>query len=358
MRAVVRRSGQLVCDEISQPTPGPGQTLVKTLLCGICGSDLHALHYLDHMVALAKKAGGSDRMNPAADMVFGHEFVAEVIEHGPAGGRFKAGTRVVSVPMTFGPQGFEAIGYSNNFPGGFAEYMALTEAMLLEVPNGLATDLAALTEPMAVGAHAVEQADLEAGSASLVLGCGPVGLAVIAALKLRGHGPIIAADFSPARRRLAEKLGADVVVDPAEGSPHLKWADFGVPSSMMEHAMARMAGQLKGRSIVFECVGAPGVLQSVIEGCPPGSQILVAGVCMEPDKIEPSLCINKQLDLKFVLGYTPEEFAATLHDIAEGRLDVAPLITGTVGLSGVAKAFTDLKDPEAHVKILVNPSLA
>eukprot|EP01030_Chromulinospumella_sphaerica_P017002 gene17002-16823_t len=125
MRAVVRRSGQLVCDEVAQPTPGPGQTLVKTLLCGICGSDLHALHYLDHMVELTRRAGGGDRMDPKADMVFGHEFVAEVIEHGPAGGRFKPGTRVVSVPMTFGPAGFEAIGYSNTFPGGFGEYMAL-----------------------------------------------------------------------------------------------------------------------------------------------------------------------------------------------------------------------------------------
>ncbi|HYE45928.1 MAG TPA: zinc-binding dehydrogenase [Caulobacter sp.] len=358
MRAVVRRAGQLVCDEIGAPTPGPGQTVVRTLLCGICGSDLHALHYLDHMVELTRKAGGRDSMDPKADMVFGHEFCAEVVEHGPSGGRFKPGTRVVSIPMTFGPNGFEAIGYSNTFPGGFAEYMALTEAMLLEVPNGLPSDLAALTEPMAVGAHAVLQADLQPGSTSLVLGCGPVGLAVIAALKLRGHGPIIAADFSPARRRLAEKLGADVVVDPAEGSPHLKWKDFGVPSGLMEYAMARMSGQLKGRSVVFECVGAPGVLQSVIEGCPPGSQIVVAGVCMEADRIEPSLCINKQLDLRFVLGYTPETFAGTLHDIAEGRLDVAPLITGRVGLSGVAQAFKDLGDPEAHVKILVDPSLA
>jgi threonine dehydrogenase-like Zn-dependent dehydrogenase len=357
MRAVVRRSGKLICDEIADLEPGPGQTLVRTLACGICGSDLHALHHLDHMVEMTRRAGGGDRLDPAGDIVFGHEFCAEVLDHGPGGGRFKPGARVVSVPVNFGAAGFEAVGYSNLFPGGFAERMVLSEAMLLEVPNGLSTDHAAMTEPMAVGAHAVAEAALETGSVCLVLGCGPVGLAVIAALKLKGHGPIIAADFSAARRRMAERLGADVVVNPADGSPHARWSDFGVPSTLMAHAVARMTGQLKGRSVVFECVGAPGVLQACIEGCPPGAQILVAGVCMEADRIEPSLAINKQLDLKFVLGYSPDEFAQTLHHIAEGRLDVAPLITGKVGLDGVAQAFTDLGDPEAHVKIMVDPSL-
>jgi threonine dehydrogenase-like Zn-dependent dehydrogenase len=342
---------------MAEPTPGPGQTLVKTLACGICGSDLHALHYLDHMVDLTRRAGGGDRLDPKKDLVFGHEFCAEILDHGPGGGRFKTGTRVVSIPVAFGPAGFEALGFSNSLPGGYSERMVLAEPMLLEVPNGLATDHAAMTEPMAVGAHAVAEATLDKDSVCLVLGCGPVGLAVIAALKLKGHGPVIAADFSAARRRMAEVMGADLVVDPAEGSPHERWNDYGVPNTLAGHSIARMTGQLKGRPVVFECVGAPGVLQSCIEGCPPGAQILVAGVCMEADRIEPSLAINKQLDLKFVLGYTPEEFAATLGDIAEGRLTVAPLITGRVGLDGVAQAFKDLGDPEAHVKIMVDPSL-
>lgn len=355
MRAVVRRAGKLVCDEIEDLTPAAGQTLVKTLACGICGSDLHALHYLDHMVELTRRAGGGDRLKPDQDLVMGHEFCAEILDHGPGGGRFKPGTRVCSMPVAFGATGFEALGFSNVLPGGYAERMLLSEAMLLEVPNGLSTDHAALTEPMAVGAHAVAMAAVEKDSVCLVLGCGPVGLAVIAGLKLKGHGPVIAADFSPRRRQMAELLGADLVVNPADASPHTRWKDFGVPATMMEHSIARMTGQLKGRPIVFECVGSPGVLQSVIEGCPPGAQVIVAGVCMEADKIEPSLAINKQLDLRFVLGYTPEEFAATLVDIAEGRLNVAPLITGEVGLDGVAGAFEALGNPEAHVKVLVKP---
>lgn len=355
MRAVIRRNKALVCDEIETPRPGPGQTLVKTLACGICGSDLHALHYLEHMVDLTRRAGGVGNLDPNKDVVFGHEYCAEVVEHGPGGGRFKPGTRVVAMPFVIDAQGFEAIGYSNRFPGGFAEYMTLIEPMLLEVPNGLPTEHAALTEPMAVGAHAVAESAMEKGSVALVVGCGPVGLAVIASLKARGFGPILAADYSARRRQAAEAMGADVVIDPGADDPHGKWGDFGVPGTLAAAAMARMAGQTVARPVVFECVGAPGVLQTLIERAPPHAQILVAGVCMETDRIEPSLAINKQLELKFVLGYSPEEFAATLADIAEGRLPVAPLITSETGLDGVAEAFRALANPEAQVKILVKP---
>jgi threonine dehydrogenase-like Zn-dependent dehydrogenase len=357
MRAVVRRAGKLVCDEIAELTPGPGQTLVKTLACGICGSDLHALHHLDHMVKLASRAGLGEGMDPAKDIVFGHEFCAEVLDNGPGGGRFKAGTRVVSMPVNMGMDGFQAVGYSNVYPGGFAERMVLTDALLLEVPNGLPTDTAALTEPFAVGAHAVASAALEKDSVAVVLGCGPVGLAVIACLKAKGHGPIVAADFSPRRRASAEAMGADIVIDPATTGPFSKWEELGVPATSSGLREAMFSGRQVARPIVFECVGAPGVLQQVIDGCPPKGQIIVAGVCMEADKIEPSLAINKQLDLRFVLGYTPEEFGQTLFDIAEGRIDAARIVTGSVGLEGVADAFVALGNPEAHVKILVKPDL-
>ncbi|MBP7704696.1 MAG: zinc-binding dehydrogenase [Caulobacter sp.] len=356
MRAVVRRSGKLICDDIEELDPGPGQVRVKTLACGICGSDLHALHHLDHMVAMGKRSGGGGDLDPAKDIVFGHEFCGEVLEGGPGATRFKAGTRVVSMPVNMSPTSFDAVGYSNKYPGGFAERMILTEMLLLEVPNGLSTEHAALTEPMAVGDHAVASAALDKNSVALVIGCGPVGLAVIAALKVRGHGPIIAADFSPRRRKAAEAMGADVIIDPAVEGPHTKWADFGVPMTGEAMRAALFSGAQGGRPVVFECVGAPGVLQSVIEGCPTKAQIIVAGVCMEADRIEPSLCINKQLDMRFVLGYAPDEFAQSLFNIAEGKINVEPWITSTVGLDGVAQAFEDLGNPEGNVKILVKPN--
>jgi threonine dehydrogenase-like Zn-dependent dehydrogenase len=117
----------------------------------------------------------------------------------------------------------------------------------------------------------------------------------------------------------------------------------------------QMMGQRFGRPVVFECVGAPGVLQGLIEAAPAGAQIVVAGVCMETDRIEPSIAITKEVELTFVFGYTPEEFAHTLRQLAEGVTDVSGLVTAKVGLEGVAGAFSDLGDPEAHVKILVEP---
>src|SRR5579871_2207830 len=357
MRAVVARQGSLTCEEIREPTPAAGQVLVKTLSCGICGSDLHALHHLDHMAEMGRRTnsvGGG--MDPKAGVVFGHEFSAELLDYGPGSSRpLKPGARVVSMPVLAGPTRQGGVGYSNEFPGGFAERMLLSEAMLLEVPNGLSDREAAMTEPFAVGAHAVARAALDEPAAALVIGCGPVGLAVIAGLKARGFGPVTAADFSPARRRMAEVMGADMVVDPARESPHAKWSDMGVPATGLEQMMARMSGQPVKRAIIFECVGVPGVIQSLLEAAPNGGQIVVAGVCMDPDTIEPFLAITKQIDFRFVLGYTPEEFAATLQQIADGAIDVEPVITKAVGLDGVADAFAALADPEAQVKIVVEP---
>lgn len=359
MRAVIRRNKQLVCDEIAELQPAEGQVLVKTLACGICGSDLHALHHMEHMIDLSRRAGGGmgSTFDPTADTVFGHEFCAEVLDFGPACERkLKPGARVVSMPMAMTSAGVEALGFSNRLPGGFAEQMILTEAMLLEVPNGLPTDKAALTEPFAVGAHAVAKARLDKDSVALVIGCGPVGLAVIGALKAAGHGPVIAADFSPRRRAAAEKLGADIVIDPAKESPHERWESLGVPKARAGQAMMQAMGKRFGRPVVFECVGSPGVLESLIEAAPAGAQIVVAGVCMETDRIEPSIAVTKEIELSFVLGYTAEEFAGTLRRLSEGVIDVSGLVTGKTPLAGVAQAFRDLGDPEAHVKILVEPN--
>jgi threonine dehydrogenase-like Zn-dependent dehydrogenase len=358
MKAVVRRGAELVDTEIADPIPGEGQALVSTLVCGICGSDLHALHHLDHMIALTRKAGGAESLDPTQDIVFGHEFCAEVLDYGPGcAGTLKPGTRVVSVPATFGPRGSETVGYSNRFPGGFAERMVLQEGLLLAVPNGLDAERAALTEPMAVGEHAVAQAPLTSRSVCLVIGCGPVGLSVISALKARGVGPVIATDFSADRRRAAEALGADLVLDPAQHSPHDRWETPDVPATLASLSAGRMMGRSIRDAIVFECVGVPGMIQQLIEKAPPTATIIIVGVCMESDTIEPSLAINKQLGLKFVLGYTPEEFAATLHAIGEGQREVTPLLSGTVGRSGVKAAFASLSEGGGQIKILVDPSL-
>ncbi len=358
MRATVMRNKKLVVADIAVPAPGPGEVLVKTLACGICGSDLHALKYAERLVEGARRAGGAFIMDLNRDVVMGHEFCAEIVDFGPnTQKRLKAGTRICSMPVLVRPTGVETVGYSNENPGGYGEFMRLSEALLLEVPNGLTTERAALTEPMAVGLHAVEKARLQKNDAPLVIGCGPVGLSVIASLKLKGVHPIVAADFSSRRRQLAEQVGADVVVDPKQKSPYESWAQmaaFKNPADAPPRA-PWMSGPALRPAVIFECVGVPGMIEGVMSSAPPNARVMVVGVCMERDHIEPMYGINKELNLQFVLGYSGDEFTATLHNIAEGKINSDPLVTGKVGVEGVAKAFEDLASPEHHAKILVEP---
>ena len=358
MRAAVMRNKTLVVADLPQPEPGPGEVLVKTLACGICGSDLHALKHAERLVESARRFGGPFVMDLGRDIVMGHEFCAEILDYGPGSAKaIKAGRRVCSMPVLIRPTGVETVGYSNDNPGGYAQYMRLTEALLVEVPNGLSTEHAALTEPMAVGVHAVEMSRLQRNDVPLVIGCGPVGLAVIAALKLKGAAPIVAADFSKRRRELAVTLGADVVVDPSERSPYESWREVAAwaDPSQAPSLPPWVPGPALRPAVIFECVGIPGVIEKIMASAPAGARVVVVGVCMERDAIEPIFGINKELNLQFVLGYTPQEFAVTLDHIAEGRIAVEPLITGTVGVDGVAGAFEALASPERHAKILVEP---
>jgi threonine dehydrogenase-like Zn-dependent dehydrogenase len=338
VKAAVFRGGDIVVGEVPEPAPRAGQVLVKTLTCGICGSDLHAARHAAHMVEMSKRVPGRIPMDLSRDIVFGHEFCCEVLDYGPdTERRLRPGARAVAMPvMPLGPETRTTIGYSNDYPGGYAERMVLAAPLLLEVPNGLPADHAALTEPLAVGIHAVEKAGVQRDDVPLVVGCGPVGLAAIVGLRLKGVQPIVAADFSPKRRELAGRMGADIVIDPAKETPY---------------------GRLPvgRRAVIFECVGVPGLLQQIFEAAPRDARIVVAGVCMEPDRIEPFFGIVKELALQFVLGYTPEEFARCLRLLAEGQVDAAALITGKVGLTGVKGAFDELANPERHTKILVEP---
>lgn len=337
MRASVLRNGRMVYrDDVPDPVPGPGQVLVAVRCCGICGSDLHfAAHGADVVSLsnqLARGRGGMD-IDLNQDVFMGHEFSAEVLEAGPDTETHPPGTLVTSLPVVLSDKGVEPIVFSNTTLGGYAERMLLSAPLLLPIPNGLDPRHAALAEPMAVGLHAVNKSKIEAGETALVIGCGPIGIAIIAALRVRGVETIVASDFSPKRRELAAKMGAHQTVDPAQASPF---------------------DTVKAR-VIFEAVGVPGIIDDIMQRARNGTRLIIAGVCMQPDTVHPFFGIAKEINLQFVNAYTPEEFAESLRAIAEGRIDVAPMITGEVDLAGVGAAFDDLADPERHCKILVTP---
>jgi threonine dehydrogenase-like Zn-dependent dehydrogenase len=340
------RRGAIAVDDFPEPEPAFGHVLVQVKACGICGSDLHFVEHAELALAVGKEMEGTPQLGGQQpeldldrDVFMGHEFAAEVLEPGPDTVAPPAGTLVTSLPVLLSMNGLEPIVYSNRVLGGYGERMLLSAPMLIEVPNGLDARHAALTEPMAVGLHAVNKAGIQAGDGAVVLGSGPVGLAVIAALKLRNVEPIVAADFSPARRRLAEVMGAHESVDPRDESAFAAWGRVGGSKPL----------------VVFEAIGVPGIINDIMRAVPAQSRVVVVGVCMERDTITPFFGIAKELNIQFVLGYDPMEFARTLQSIAEGKIDVTPMITGEVDLDGVPGAFADLKNPERHCKILVTP---
>jgi threonine dehydrogenase-like Zn-dependent dehydrogenase len=269
----------------------------------------------------------------------GHEYCCEVLDVGPGVNNLKVGDVIVSFPVTFDEQGIHGVGFSNKYPGGYCERIVANEMMSIKVPNGLSPELAAMTEPLAVGVHAVEKSRIAQGDAALILGLGPVGLACIAELKMRGIGPIVGADFSPRRRALAEHLGADVVVDPRDTPAIDAWRKIDGKKPL----------------VIFEAVGVPGMIEQAMRMAPKDARILIVGACMQEDRVHPMLGIGKELSLQFVLGYSPLEFGNALTSIAEGKVDLSPLITGRVGIDDVPQAFRDLGNPEAHAKILVMP---
>jgi threonine dehydrogenase-like Zn-dependent dehydrogenase len=378
MRAVTCTRGELALVDLPEQPLGRGHVRLRVLRCGICGSDLHARHGCDDWAALAAKLGYDRFMRSDQSVVFGHEFSGEVAEYGPGCKRsLPVGTPVVSLPLLRGEAGVDAIGLSAAAPGAYAEQVVVHEPLTMAIPNGLSPDIAALTEPMAVALHAVRRAQVSKRSVAIVIGCGPVGLAVILLLKARGVRTVVASDFSPGRRALAGACGADIVVDPAESSPHAAAAghghieDWPAATELLVdtreklgrlpfgwwHAwrLAERLGAKPKHPIIFECVGMPGVIESIVQEAPLLSRVVVVGVCVGADQFTPAMAINKELDLRFVLGYTPLEFRDTLMMLAEGEVDPRPMVTGSVGLGGVDAAFTALGDPERQAKILIDP---
>jgi threonine dehydrogenase-like Zn-dependent dehydrogenase len=378
MRAVVCRRAELDVVDLPEPKPAAGQVRLEVLRCGICGSDLHARHGIDEWAEMAARIGYRRFGRSEQPLVFGHEFSGSVAEYGPnTRGRVPTGSPVVALPLLRGPQGVDAVGLSAHAPGAYAEQVVVQESMMMPVPNGLPADVAALTEPMAVAWHAVQRGEVRKKDVAIVIGCGPVGLGVILCLKATGVGTVVASDFSTGRRELARRCGADVVIDPAVGSPfaggaargHLTEAPeaFELVVSTREKLdrlpigwwhLWRLGEKLGARPkapVIFECVGLPGVISSIIDDAPLLSRVVVVGVCVGTDQFTPAMAINKEIDLRFVLAYTPLEFRDTLHMLAEGEIDPRPLITGAVGLDGVDAAFTALADPETHAKVLIDP---
>ncbi|WP_026310842.1 alcohol dehydrogenase catalytic domain-containing protein [Parafrankia elaeagni] len=309
MRAAVLRGGTVETRVISDPVPGPGQLLVRSLACGICASDIH---FMDHLEAGVEDDSGMSTYDRDADIVMGHECCAEVVDYGPGTERrIPVGTRVSSLPVLATATGRRIIGQNPESPGGFGEYFLLDESLTRVAVSELPSEIVCIADAISVGWSAAS------------------------------------------RRETALAMGADVVIDPAELSPYQAWRDVahGTPEPMRE--MLSAAG-LPG-CVVFECVGLPGVLDSIIRGCERGTRIFSMGGPPEGEHLHTLTAKRKGLNIQFGGGPLTHHWDEAFEAVCSGSLDVAPMLGRTVGLDGVADALSASRDADGPVRIVVVP---
>jgi len=336
MRAAVFKGvGQpLAIEDRQRPVAAAGELVLKVAYCGICGSDIHGTE-------------ASPFVLPPG-VVLGHEFAGAVVESGDAA--FQPGDRVIGVPLRecedCRPLGecrdglgihcprTKIVGLATDAPGGYAEFVKLGARHALRVPAGVDLQHAALAEPLAVGAHAVRAAGPLLGARVLILGAGPIGLAVLQFARVAGAGQVMVSEPDATRRARATALGATVVLE---------------PGAVVDACTAAAP------DVIFECVGAPGLIQHCMALAKVRGRIVVVGVYRHEDPIIPRVGIRKELTLQFVLGYVAEDFRLVLDMLADGRVRAAEMITAVIGLEEVPAVFESLRKPNPHAKVLIAP---
>jgi (R,R)-butanediol dehydrogenase / meso-butanediol dehydrogenase / diacetyl reductase len=311
--------------EVVDPTPGPDDLVLRVQACGICGSDLKA--------AASMPAG----------LVMGHEFCGEVVAVGAdARDRWRDGMAVAALPLigcgACAPcqtgdvahcATVDMVGVGGS-SGAYAQFVRVSAREAFALPVGL-DELGALVEPLAVGLHAVARAALTPGDRVLVVGAGPVGLAVVLWARHLGAREVAVSDPVAHRRAAAERLGATRSVDPEA-------EELGGPFE-----------------VVFECVGVPGMIATAVGAAAVHGRVIVVGVCTKPDPFVPIVAVMKELAMHFVVYYRRQDFAYTVDMLRDGRIDVAPFVTQRVDLDGFPAAFEALKHPTDQCKVLVVP---
>jgi threonine dehydrogenase-like Zn-dependent dehydrogenase len=350
VRAVSLKERTLALREVPTPVPAPGQMLVRTLACAICASDHH---YMDHPEVAQADRSGMRVDAPHTDVVMGHEYCAELVAYGPDTKQmWPVGTRLTSPPALFTDAGMRIIGMAPEAPGGFGEYFLLSEGLARPLPDDLPAERLALIDAMAVGWYYTRvgsTGDAANNTVPLVVGLGAIGLSVVAALRHREIGPIVASDFSESRRKLALEMGADIVVNPANESPWAKWRNAAWGSSEEVHDRIELMG--KPTQVIYECVGVSGILADILENCGQEARLLSAGGAAS-DTIPSAAAKLKGVNIQFGGGPAVTDWYEALDLVVDGSLDPTPLIGETVPLAGLTDAIDRARSSAGPVRIL------
>lgn len=349
MRAAVLRHNAINIESMPIPIPQKGQLLVRVLSCGICGSDINLYHHGEQIIEFSHQCGHPHPMDLHKGVIMGHEFCAEIVDAGSSTlAKYKPGQRIVARPQLMSAQRMDYLGFSSDFGGGFAEYMLVDEREALTVPNGLSSNMASMTEPLAVAMHAVNSANMNVNACPVVIGCGPIGLAIITILKQRGHFPLIASEPNEKRRQLALAMGADIALHPEQ-------KDF-VETWVTQSPRNTNPASDRPPWVLFNCAGKHDVLEKLLMTVPRRTHIIQVGIDTECARIMTMVACPKELTLQFVSGYSLEEFAQSLTALSEGTLDLSPMQIGSLGLEKLPSMFSQHALCKfAGGKMIVNP---
>lgn len=337
--ALFHEAGQpLTIETVPDPVPAADEVVIAVHGAGICGSDLHITQH-----------PGITRPGT----VLGHEFAGTIAALGKGvSGAWKVGDRVTALPLfpccrceacdahmpNLCSQGHWA-GVAPERPGAYAEYVVARGAMLQAVPSGIADTEAAMIEPLAVGHHTVARAAIRPGEAVLIIGGGPIGAAAALFARAAGARHVVVSEPAEARRERCHLLGATATIDPTN-----------------EEVGARFFALTGTRpDVVFECVGAPGMLHQAVELVGLRGRVIVAGVLFEEDHLPPLVAFIKEVTIAYSQAYTERDFSAVIDALARREIDAAPLHTRTVGFADLPVAFEALRNNPHECKVVIDP---
>ncbi|KAK5174192.1 uncharacterized protein LTR77_001272 [Saxophila tyrrhenica] len=339
-------------DDISRPVCGEGQVKVEPAFVGICGTDLH--EYL-----------GGPNFSPTEPhpvtkekipITIGHEFSGTVKEIGKNVSGFKIGDQVVVQPTVYCAScGACKVGAENacaaggfvglsGAGGGMSEEVVMPQISVLPLPSNVNLDVGALVEPLAVAWHAVDAspiADMKEPKC-LVMGGGPIGLAVIQVLLARGTKVVICSEVAKKRQDFAKDFGAHYIVDPSSEDVVQRSLDI--------------CGGVNGPDIVFDCAGVPASVKASCTAVRSRGTVINVAIFEKEIPFNPMWLTFREATYKSVLGYQRKDYEGVLDALSKGTIKPAGMITGKIKMQDLVKEgyMPLINEKDKHVKILVD----
>lgn len=325
MKALVKAKAEpgLWLQDVSEPSVGINDVLIKVLKTGICGTDLH-IHKWD---AWARKT-------IPVPMVVGHEFVGEVVEVGSNVNGFQSGQIV-------GAEGHvvcgrcrnclagrrhlckDTVGIGVNRQGAFAELVSVPMTNVWLHPPDVDLEVAAIFDPYGNAAHTALSFDL-LGEDVLITGAGPIGLMAVAIAKHAGARHVVITDENDYRLDLAKRLGADVALNVTKGS--------------LDEVRKKL-GMKEGFDVGLEMSGNPDAFRGMIGAMFHGGKIALLGIPSEPMSIDWNTVIFNMLTIKGIYGREMYETWYKMSAMLECGLNINPVITHRFGADEFEKGF-------------------